>query len=318
MFGDGIHNLSDVLTLGVAFWADRMEANYRHQAYTYGSSRFEILGGMINSIFLVATSVYVILEAVPALIWPEQFKGGSILIIMAAIGFSINLLATIFFGGHHHGHSHGSGAKEHYGHYRLPSHIGDESDSENSDDEHEHDHIHSQNSHEHSHTHNHSETEHVKKNVNTYAVFLHFLGDALSSLCIMISGIIAKLFPNSAWVSFVDPIASLVIVGIMITSCIPLLYDLCKVILQRAPDHLDMKWIEQNIIAVDSRIKSTKNLHVWQMSYKKIVCIVRIKVQSGLTAKDIGEIIKGVRKLLMGCEFQMHDVTVEPVIDHHK
>jgi len=82
LLGDGIHNLSDVLTLIIAFWAERVKKFFffefisklstnlkktskvkNSKEYTYGMQRAELIGGLINSIFLLSTAVFIIVEA---------------------------------------------------------------------------------------------------------------------------------------------------------------------------------------------------------------------------------------------------------------
>jgi zinc transporter 1 len=258
-----------------------MESNNKDRAYTYGSARFEILGGLINCVFLIATAAYVIVEAIPALIWSEEFRGSTMLIITSAIGFLINLFATVFFGGHHHGHSHGG-------------------------------HSHEEPAKKHGHdNHGHSEKSHG--NVNSYAVFIHFLGDALSSLCVMFGGILAYIFPSASWIGYVDPVASLIIVAIMVGSAIPVLRTCCKIVLQKAPQHIDVLELEDNIASSDKRIKSVKDLRVWQMSHEKLVCSVRVKLVQGLSLNDVSQVVEGIRAFLKE-ENNIDDVTVEPIV----
>lgn len=62
LLGDGVHNFSDVLALAVAFWADKASKNKGNKTYTYGMVRGELIGGLINSVFLLSTAVFIILE----------------------------------------------------------------------------------------------------------------------------------------------------------------------------------------------------------------------------------------------------------------
>ena len=64
---------------------------------SYGWARTEILGAMVNSIFLLSLCLYVLLEAIPKLIWPEPMEGGIYFIAVAAAGLVINTLGTIIF-----------------------------------------------------------------------------------------------------------------------------------------------------------------------------------------------------------------------------
>lgn len=43
--------------------------------------------------------------------------------------------------------------------------------------------------------------------VNTKAVFLHFLGDAISSLCVLATGIVLHFFRTHEYVKYLDPVS---------------------------------------------------------------------------------------------------------------
>lgn len=176
--------------------------------------------------------------------------------IIASIGVVINLAATVIFGifGCGHGHSHGVGnhghshgeEKEKHGHGHKHgkksenhghSHENHGHSHENHGHSHENhghshdDHGHSHEDHGHSHDHNSHGDSHKKKdslckrlskNVNMCGVFLHFLGDTLTSVVVVVTGALNIAYPESSWVKYVDPVCSLLIVAILIWTSVPL------------------------------------------------------------------------------------------------
>jgi hypothetical protein len=62
----------------------------------------------------------------------------------------------------------------------------------------------------------------VRRDMNVHAVFLHYLGDALSSVLVLIAGFLLKWFDGQPWTLYVDPISSLLIVGLIMYTTIPL------------------------------------------------------------------------------------------------
>ncbi|KAK5584611.1 hypothetical protein RB653_006225 [Dictyostelium firmibasis] len=133
LLSDGFHNLSDVVSLVIAWWAQKAAKRDSDNFMSYGWARAEILGGLTNGCFLLSMSLYVALEAIPRFIKPEPMESGLIFMIVAGSGLAINILGTIVFactgmshahshgggGGHSHGggaHSHGEKKKEKHGH----------------------------------------------------------------------------------------------------------------------------------------------------------------------------------------------------------
>ena len=125
-------------------------------------------------------------------------------IFVAALGFVINLIGVCCFSSNGHLHSH-LVSTPHWG-----GHVNEES--------HDHRPV-SSHSHSHSHAHSHSDED-----LNLNAISLHFLGDCLSSLCVLVEGIVLNSRqPNShPLLKYIDPIASLLIVIIILFTTIPL------------------------------------------------------------------------------------------------
>jgi Co/Zn/Cd efflux system component len=64
---------------------------------SYGWARTELLGALINSVFLPSLCLYVFLEAIPGFIYPQPMEGGMWFIIVAGLGLIINTVGTIVF-----------------------------------------------------------------------------------------------------------------------------------------------------------------------------------------------------------------------------
>jgi solute carrier family 30 (zinc transporter), member 1 len=65
--------------------------------------RAEVLGALINSVFLVALCFEIIMEAIHRLLESEPVKNENMLLIAGIIGLVINVVGLIIFG---HGHAH--------------------------------------------------------------------------------------------------------------------------------------------------------------------------------------------------------------------
>eukprot|EP01080_Neovahlkampfia_damariscottae_P005809 gene5809-9632_t len=311
LLGDGIHNLSDVLTLVVAFWAERTAKVKNSAEYTYGMQRAELIGGLINSIFLLSTAVFIIVEAIPKFFQPEKLEQSLSILIIAAVGVAMNLIATVIFGvfGCGHGHSHGPAGLGNHGH----SHGGDEGHGHSHEIEKEQVHGHSHESNEEEHGHGHSHEIKKKKkwcgDANIAAVFLHFLGDTLSSVVVLITGILNYVFPNSRWVLYVDPICGLIIVGIILWTSIPLVNMISKILLQRVPEDVDVKKIQETILNEIDSVVEIHDFHAWQLIDSLCVCTMHIMMHED-DAKKFGEIQKKIHSILHNAG--IHNSTIQP------
>ena len=70
ILSDALHDFGDSLTLGVSWYFAKLAKKDSNQEFSYGYTRFSVLGALINSIVLVIGSVFIIIEAIPRLVNP--------------------------------------------------------------------------------------------------------------------------------------------------------------------------------------------------------------------------------------------------------
>jgi len=279
LLSDGFHNLSDVLSLGIAYWAQKVSGRNSDDSMSYGWARSEILGGLTNGCFLISLCLYVGLEAIPRFINPPPIEAGMIFIIIAACGLGVNTFGTLLFAGvglehSHGGHSHSHGDHDH-GHGKKQS--------RSSDDE-------SQNL---------LVEEPVKKKAkrrdwNMIAVFLHYLGDAVSSLFVLSTGLIIHFVPDKAWVHYIDPASSLLIVAIILATTIPLVKRCSMILLQSVPSTIEMETLRSDILKLRG-VLQLHDFHVWQLVDGMIICSVHLICEEGT---DYTTIVSAVKQIL--------------------
>lgn len=72
ILSDAIHDLGDSLSLGLAWYFQKMAKKGSNASYSYGYKRFSLLGAIINSIVLVVGSIFILTAAIPRLFNPEE------------------------------------------------------------------------------------------------------------------------------------------------------------------------------------------------------------------------------------------------------
>lgn len=93
LLSDAGHLLTDATALLVAVIASRIAARPARGAYTYGYARVDALSGQANGITLVLLAVWFTVEAIRRLLNPPDAHGG-VMVLVAAIGVGVNILAT--------------------------------------------------------------------------------------------------------------------------------------------------------------------------------------------------------------------------------
>ncbi|KAJ1568611.1 hypothetical protein HK096_005911, partial [Nowakowskiella sp. JEL0078] len=115
LVADSFHMLSDLLALVVGFFAFRMSRSRSHShSLTYGLQRAEVLGALLNSVFLLALCFSLLIQVIQRFFQIEETRNPMIIVIVGSCGLLLNLFSMFLFydeGGH--AHSHGAHSHDH-------------------------------------------------------------------------------------------------------------------------------------------------------------------------------------------------------------
>lgn len=93
---------------------------------------------------------------------------------------------------------------------------------------------------------------------NVRAAFVHNLSDALASVAVLVGGI-AILTLGWTWVDPVLSLAIVVYIGVQVATMLP---DALRVLMESAPQGLDLEEVADAIVAVDG-VRDAHHLHAW-------------------------------------------------------
>jgi cobalt-zinc-cadmium efflux system protein len=96
LLADAGHNLSDVLSLVLAWGANYLAAKPAHSKRTYGLRKVTVFASLISSLMLLFALGAIAYEAILRFISPSQ-PNGSIIIVVALIGVIINTVTALLF-----------------------------------------------------------------------------------------------------------------------------------------------------------------------------------------------------------------------------
>ncbi|CAM1361699.1 Cobalt-zinc-cadmium efflux system protein [Tenacibaculum sediminilitoris] len=94
IMSDALHDLGDSLSLGLSWYFQKKSTKKPTKKYSYGYKRFSLLGAIINSIVLVIGSVFIIKEAIPRIINPENADAKGMM-WLAVLGIIVNGAAVL-------------------------------------------------------------------------------------------------------------------------------------------------------------------------------------------------------------------------------
>ena len=93
ILSDSIHDFGDAISIGISYFLEKKSKKEADKKYTFGYSRFSVLGGVITTTILLVGSILVIISSIKRLFNPQEINYNG-MIIFAIIGVILNFLAA--------------------------------------------------------------------------------------------------------------------------------------------------------------------------------------------------------------------------------
>ncbi|CAI6365843.1 unnamed protein product [Macrosiphum euphorbiae] len=296
LVADSFHMLSDVAALVVAYLSVKMSPK-KWSKNTFGWARAEVLGALVNAVFLVALCFSITVEACKRFIEVETIHNPKLIVVVGILGLFVNILGLFLFhahGGGGHGHSHGGISRSHTRLTQLVS----AGASANATDDNDNDHRFNVPL---NHTH-----ESSAGHMNMRGVFLHLLADALGSVIVIVSALIVWL-TDWKYRDYIDPALSLLMVIIILHSVWPLLQESALILLQTVPTHIQVDAIQKRLLDRVDGVLAVHEFHVWQLAGDRIIASAHIR------CRNLPEYMKLAEKVKEFFHNEgIHSTTIQP------
>jgi cobalt-zinc-cadmium efflux system protein len=115
-----------------------------------------------------------------------------------------------------------------------------------------------------------------KGDLNIRGAYLHMLADALVSLGVVVAGV-AMMYTGWYWL---DPVLSLVIVGVIVLGTWSLLRESLQLALSAIPEHIDAEAVE-HYLRQCAGVSEIHDLHIWGMSTTESALTVHLVMPDG-------------------------------------
>jgi cobalt-zinc-cadmium efflux system protein len=215
LVADAGHNLSDVMSLLIAWGAAYMSARPANSRFTYGYKSSSILAALANAGLLLVALGAILFETIDRLFDPAPVQGMT-MIAVAGVGILVNGATALLFA---------SGRKH---------------------------------------------------DINIRGAFLHMAADALVSVGVVAAGVAILLTGEL----LIDPVTSLVIVGVIAWGTWGLLKDSVKLALLAVPDSIDESAV-RGFLAGLPGVAAVHDLHIWPMSTTETALTVHLVMPGG-------------------------------------
>ncbi len=276
LVADSFHVIMDVIALFTSYLALRMvlKPNWRAD-YSFGYHRLEVLAALFNGGTLSVTIFLIIDESITRLLNPVTEEAGMIFII-AIIGLVANLISAKFLGEANHNHNHGA-MKD-----GITAGIPEKACPDDSKAC--------------------TTTACSDEDLNMKSAYLHVLGDALSSVLVIVGAVII-FFTNVTWL---DPILAFGIAVILFKGTYNVLKDSLGALMSKSP--IDISKVQKYLEQIPN-VTNVHDLHVWRLCSRVAMLTAHVKLSTeGLVTAE--RIMEGIESQLAH-QFNIQHVTIQ-------
>jgi cobalt-zinc-cadmium efflux system protein len=133
----------------------------------------------------------------------------------------------------------------------------------------------------------------AKKNINVKAAYLHLLGDTLTSVAVIIGGILIYYF-NIYWV---DPVITILIGLYIIRHTWTILKQTIDILMQSTPAGVDLELIRKDLEHIPE-ISNIHHVHLWNMDDQSIHFEGHVDLSENSRISDTDSIYLKIEKIL--------------------
>ena len=143
------------------------------------------------------------------------------------------------------------------------------------------------------------------RDLNLSSVLVHLASDLAITGALLATGVVLVLRPGLAWA---DPLAALLIAGILVWESLPLFRDGWDVLTERTPRNLSVEAITRSALSVPG-VAEIHDVHVWAVC-SSLVCLTAHVGVREMTLQDATSVVSQIRQR-MGTEFGIVHSTFE-------
>lgn len=153
-----------------------------------------------------------------------------------------------------------------------------------------------------------------RDNLNIRGAALHVAGDLLGSVAAIVA---ALVIIYTGWMT-IDPLLSVAVAFLIAKSAWLLVKHSAHVLLEGAPDWLDVHEMQSRLVAAVPSIEGIHHVHVWGLTPQDLMLTMHLRLSA--SAGDLTGVIRDVKVLLAedyGIGHSTIEVELEECADHH-
>jgi cobalt-zinc-cadmium efflux system protein len=145
----------------------------------------------------------------------------------------------------------------------------------------------------------------AKKSMNMKSAYLHLFTDMLTSIAVLIGGVLMKYF---GWF-WVDGVLSLGIAVFLIYSSWAIFAGSLKIMMQFTPKSVDIEKIATEVQKING-LKNIHHIHVWQLDEHEIIFEAHVDLEKDIRLSEFEIILKDINAILQ--QYEIHHCNIQP------
>jgi cobalt-zinc-cadmium efflux system protein len=146
----------------------------------------------------------------------------------------------------------------------------------------------------------------AKSNMNMKSAYLHLLSDMLTSVAVLIGGLLMKYYQ----IYWIDALLTLIISVYLIFMSWRILIDSLKILMLFAPSHIKIKEVVDEVQKV-SGVKNIHHIHIWQLNDVECHFEAHLEFESDIKLSEFDLVCEAVEKLLFE-KFHIQHCNLQP------
>lgn len=143
-------------------------------------------------------------------------------------------------------------------------------------------------------------------NLNMRSAYLHLLTDMLTSVAVLVGGIMIKFFQ----IYWIDAVLTLVISVYLIYMSWRILIESLKILMLFAPDNIVIQDIEKEVLQING-VKNIHHVHLWQLNDHDTYFEAHIEFVHDIKISEFDVICEKIEKMLLE-KFHIHHTNLQP------
>ena len=128
--------------------------------------------------------------------------------------------------------------------------------------------------------------EDAHENMNIKAAYLHLLTDVMTSVAVVVGGLLMYYFK----IFWVDPLVSVVIAIYLLWASVGLIKESTAILMQFTPKEIDLDAIENTVIQ-ETKIDNAHHIHVWKLDDHRIHLEAHLDFNENISLQEATEVI---------------------------